>query len=74
MPKRSSPPDPSIRAAVRARVDALGLNPFALARETGGAVSDDQVRRYLAGTTDLTSARLDAVLRVLGFAGWEWRD
>lgn len=61
MPK----PD-TIRAAVVAAAARLDLNPYALAKATDGAVSDDQIRRYLAGTTDLTSARLDAVFRVLG--------
>lgn len=65
MPKRKSD---TIRAAVRERVAALDLNPFALAERLDGAVSDDSIRRYLAGTHDLTSGKLDALFRVLGLA------
>lgn len=65
MPKRKTA---TIRAAVTERAAALGLNPYSLARQTEGAVSDDQLRRYLAGTHDLTGEKLDAVFRVLGLA------
>lgn len=66
MPK----PD-TIRAAVVDAAARLDLTAYAIAQRTRGVgtgrpVSDDQLRRYLAGTHDLTSARLDAVFAVLG--------
>jgi DNA-binding transcriptional regulator YdaS (Cro superfamily) len=58
----------TIRAAVVARAAALNLNPLAIAKATDGAVSDDALRRYLQGTADLTTAKADAVCRVLGLS------
>lgn len=56
----------TIRAAVVARMESLGLTSYAVARDSGGVVSQDQVRRYVLGDSDLTSEKLDAVFRVLG--------
>ena len=59
------PKPQTIRAAVVAAKDRLGLTAYAIARQTNGAVSDDMLRLYLTGKSDLTSEKLDAVLRVL---------
>jgi hypothetical protein len=61
-------PPSSIRAAVVERAAALDLTAGAIARQTEGVVSDDMLRLYLTGKSDLTSAKLDAVFRVLGMA------
>lgn len=66
MPKAKRPD--TTRAAVIARAAQLDLNPLAIAKATDGAVSDDAVRRYLQGTADLTTAKADAVCRVLGLS------
>ena len=62
MPRRKSD---TIRAAVQARVAELGLNAREVADRAGG-VSHDQIWRYLRGDSDLTSGKLDAILRALG--------
>jgi hypothetical protein len=59
-------PDDWIRAAVYQRAMALGLTAYAIARDSGGAVKETLVRRYLTGRQDVTSVRLGAILRVLG--------
>lgn len=55
-----------IRDACAARAQELALTPYAIAKATDGAVSQDQVRAYLNGTSSMTSVRLQHVLRVLG--------
>ncbi len=64
MPKRKA--RDTIRAAVIDRAAALGLTAGAIAKATNGAVSDDMLRLYLTGRSDLTSAKVDALFLVLG--------
>ena len=56
----------TIRSIVIKRAARLDMTAYAIARDTKGAVSPDQVQRFMAGTGDITSARLDAVMKVLG--------
>lgn len=60
--------DLTIREAVRAAAESRGLTAYAVAKATDGAVSDDMLKRYFADRSDLTSAKLDAVFRVLGLS------
>jgi hypothetical protein len=55
-----------IRDAVAERAAELALSAYAIAKATNGAATEDSVRRYLTGATSLSSARLAAVLTVLG--------
>lgn len=66
MPKRKTPD--TIRVAVTDRAAALNLTAHAIAKATDGAVSDDMLRLYLTGRSDLTGGKLDAVFRVLGIS------
>lgn len=56
----------TLRDAIKRRVAETATNPFRLANEIGGDVSHDQIRRYLNDDGDLTSAKVDALLRHLG--------
>lgn len=56
----------TIREAVRAAAERHGLTAYAVAKATDGAVSDDMLKRFFEGRSDLTSGKVDAVLRVLG--------
>lgn len=58
----------SLRAAIVRRVKAAGLNARELSERTGGAVSHDQIWRFLRGDTDLTTAKADAIMRALGIS------
>jgi hypothetical protein len=62
-------PPQTIRDAVLARAAELGWTAYAVEQAVAGidnAVSARTVRRYFAGTHDLTTAKLDPILRVLG--------
>jgi phosphoenolpyruvate carboxylase len=65
----------TIRAAVVAAARERGLNPLALSRLIGTdrhgkpLVSDDTIRRYLAGTHDTTTEAADRMLKALGVPG-----
>lgn len=54
------------RDAVRLAAERAGLTPNALARLVKGRVSRSLVYDYLAGTHDLTSAKLDHLFAALG--------
>lgn len=59
-----------IRAVVIARAEELSLTAHAIAVQAKDndqwVVWPDHVKHYLEGRKDMTSAKLDAVLRVLG--------
>lgn len=55
-----------IQRACIARARSLGLTAYAVAKATGGAVSENHVRGYLAGEKSMGSHKLQHVLRVLG--------
>ena len=60
----------TIRQAIVAQAKRLGLTAYAIAKQSkrGGkwAVSPDHVLSYMNGEKDMTSKRLDAVMKVLG--------
>lgn len=62
------PADPSdwIQSAVIARAAKLDLTSYAIAKLTGGAVSEDHVRDYLTRRKSMGSHKLQHCLRVLG--------
>ena len=69
MPRR---PD-TIRAAIVAKAEALGLTAYAVAKRTetigvGRPITDDALKLYFNGKTALSSDRLDAVFAVLGLS------
>jgi hypothetical protein len=71
MPKKKPKPYPSLRAAIVARVAERQVNTTELARlvaEAGGAVSRQMLDFYLKGRNDLSSAKVDALMKVLGLA------
>lgn len=55
-----------IRRKVAARAVKIDLSSYAIAAMTGGAVSEDAVRRYITGRTAINSTALAHVLSVLG--------
>ena len=59
----SSEPAQSIRRTVVRRARSLGYTAYRLAAEAG--VSESQVYRYFAGTSDLSGRRIDRLFRVL---------
>jgi hypothetical protein len=69
MPAKPDPLD-AIRRAVIARAAELGLTAYAIARDSGGTISEDQVARYIyhatATTNRLTDRKLLSLLRILG--------
>ena len=71
MPKGK--PHDTIRAAVKARAEALGLTAYAVAKLTaeagvGRPTTPDGVKDYFEGRSGLSSDRLDAVFAVLGLS------
>lgn len=50
---------------VIARAQELGLTAYAIAKATGGAVSEDHVKNYLERRASMGSHKLQHVLRVL---------
>jgi hypothetical protein len=54
-----------LQAAVVARAKELDLTAYAIARDTGWAVSADHVQAYLTGKKSMGSHKLQHVLRVL---------
>lgn len=58
--------DDWVQRACVVRADRLGLTAYAIAKATGGAVSDDHVKDFLAGRHSMGSHKLQHVLRVLG--------
>ena len=67
-------PDPlDLRATVAARLAALDLSPYTAARQTAGAVTGEQLSRYVRGERDLTGTSLGAVLAALGLTVSEGR-
>jgi hypothetical protein len=62
-------PPQTIRDTVLARAAELGWTAYAVEQaiaNIGSPVSERTVRRYFAGTHDLTTEKLDPILRVLG--------
>lgn len=61
---------PTIREAVQAQADKLGLSAYAIAHESKQGdeflVSVNHVQEYLSGRKDMTSTKLDAIFGVLG--------
>lgn len=57
-----------IQAAVIARAAELDLTAYAIAKATGGKVSEDHVRDYLTQRKSMGSHKLQHVLDVLGLA------
>jgi len=57
--------DDWIQEAVIARAGELGLSAYAVAKATGGAVSEDHVLAYLSGRKSMGSHKLQHVLRAL---------
>lgn len=55
-----------IQSRVIARAAELNLSSYEIAKRTGGAVSDDHVRKYLTRSASMGSHKLQHVLRVLG--------
>jgi hypothetical protein len=55
-----------IQSAVIARVRELGLTAYAVAKATGGAVSEDHVRAYLSRQKSMGSHKLQHIFRALG--------
>lgn len=60
----------TIRATIQAQAKKLGMTAYAIARAAKVndqfVVSVYHVQEYLAGRKDMTSAKLDAVMKVLG--------
>lgn len=60
----------TIRKTIQAQVARLGLTAYAIAHaaKVDGefTVSVNHVQEYLAGRKDMTSGKLDAILKVLG--------
>lgn len=54
-----------VQRRVAARARELGMTGYAIARDTGWAVSEDHVRDYLTGKKSMGSHKLQHVLRVL---------
>ena len=57
------------RDLIRQSVDASGLNARELSDATGGNVSLQTIWRYIEGKGDITTEKLDHLMRVLGL---EW--
>lgn len=61
---------PTIRQTIQAQAAKLGMTAYAIAHaaKVDGkfVVSVNHVQEYLAGKKDMTSQKVDAVLRVLG--------
>lgn len=55
-----------LRAIVVARMAELGLTAYAVAKRAD--ISEDCVRKYTAGSSDMGSERLGRVLGALGIA------
>lgn len=55
-----------LRAAIRRKVAARGLTTYRIAKDLGGAVSRRMLDLYLAGHSDLTGERIDALMAYLG--------
>jgi hypothetical protein len=55
-----------VQARVIARAAELGLTAYAVAKLTGGAVSEDHVHAYLTRRKSMGSHKLQHVLRALG--------
>lgn len=54
-----------VQQIVAARARELGMTAYRIAKETGGAVSQDHVQDYLTGKKSMGSHKLQHVLRVL---------
>lgn len=55
-----------IQARVISRAEELGLTAYAIAKASGGAVSEDHVQAYLTRRKSMGSHKLQHVLRALG--------
>jgi hypothetical protein len=56
-----------IKPLIRAAVERSGLTPYAIAKLTDGAISQQHLRRYLDNEADqMTADKLGAVMTVLG--------
>ncbi len=55
-----------VQEAVAARAGELGLSAYAIAKATGGAVSEDHVLAYMSRRKSMGSHKLQHVLRALG--------
>lgn len=62
----------TIRKTIQAQADKLGLTAYAIARDCGKdrkgkwIVSPRHIQNYFSGEKDMTSARIDAIFKVLG--------
>lgn len=63
---------PTIRESIQAQANRLGLTAYAISQQCGEGkkgkriVSIVHVQAYLNGEKDMTSERLDAIMKVLG--------
>ncbi len=53
------------REMIRRAVEASGLNARQLSDATDGAIGLHQIRRYLIGESDITTAKLDELMKAL---------
>lgn len=58
-------PEP-LRSAIRRKVAERSLTTYRIAKDLKGAVSRKMLDLYLAGESDLTGERIDALMRYLG--------